>query len=108
MDCFTFNGRRAALRIWTRTPCLLILAALSSCARAGSEGAAVGNFRCRCGTLTDTDLAGTKDVNVCTSSMDRATKQAPGCAKARTQLTVQSCTCKAVSEPCPSDACTGK
>jgi hypothetical protein len=84
---------------------LMLLAALGGCDRGGSGGAPLGTFRCRCNTLTDTDVPGTKDVYVCTQTEERALAKAKSCAQGRTQLTVQSCKCGVVSESCPADAC---
>src|SRR5690242_11141587 len=83
----------------------MLVGASGGCDRGGPAGAALGNFRCRCSTLTDTDVAGTKDVHVCTQTEERALAKAKSCAQGRTQLMVQSCKCTVVSEPCPEDAC---
>ncbi len=82
---------------------LALAIAVMACDQGGR--APLGNFECRCDTLTDTDQPGTKTVNVCSETVERALQKAPSCAQGRTQLSVSRCKCKVVGEPCPKDAC---
>jgi len=77
--------------------------ALVACQTHQSDGE-LKRYRCTCAFLTDTDGAGSLEIELCTAANRDA--KAKGCAQTAAPATVERCDCQASDGACDVDLCT--